>query len=552
MEADLRAEFEQYGVIESIELLGKHEAYVTYVEDKDAYMAVSQRDQTQFQNAAVFFAQPADTWHQPSKVVAKSSSDANSDGSADESSPILQLDEDCLLEIFKRCDIETLANLSDVCKLFKNQLERHIFPQIRLMQLDYDSMALATARKILRCIGPHLNTLNLHGQFFRQNVERYSQKLAQYCENIRELNLTYIQVCYRPVFSYNPSLILEMMHFRSNVKKQISFFKPIFQHLEKLTFNVEGNCFVDLEILPQCLNLVKLKMYTDFCWSEPQPLYFPNLIYLALKDECKATDEGIFDALIAQNPQLKCVKTTSNCIRPTTFHYLPVLDKFSITIPNNDKLDGITYLSAFRHLTKLTLSEIDVFDLLHILEHVNQLTQLIQLKLYVGNNRSDKKRYTEYQSHLVATATDLICLEKFLVQGLTLLQSTIFDFVRFAKKLQSLHVHYCKWLPPNQTIRRNIGTQALVTEVVKARSLIGRQESEPLKLFVDREQNPDSIHSDYDERYLKISFDCKHRQKFVDYEEFDDYDYDYNETDFEYGDLYFDSPSDHSEDSQFV
>lgn len=458
----------------------------------------------------LYSVQLADTWHQPLTLAVESDSDTDG-ADEEESPPIFTLNEDCLLEVFKRCGINELANLSKVCKSFKNVLGRHIFPYIHSMP-DFNQLTLAEARKILRCIGSYVQTLNgLHIPMLRcHHFKRYLQKLNQYVgDSVRELKLCY------PGGGF---------FFKSDL--YIPLITAILPRLHTLILvNLNGS---GLDFQAHCLNLTKLKLIFVRGLNDAQNLSLPNLTYLSfIPCRLSCTSEAMIGKLIAQNPQLTCFKTTDKYITSDRVEYMSNVEKISISFNSFNfrrvELNNLTHLAALKKLTKLTLFDLNVCDLVAVCELVTKLSSLIELKIYVGDNAFDRTYCKDYQTPLLSVGQDLSHLEKVLLHGVTLSKTTIVEFVRFAKKLQSLHIHCCKMLvscrdEDEREVSLNI--QNLVVDVAEARKSIGckKIDNGPLKLFIDREYY-DELNMTYENRfpgYLAIHSECKHQHKFKD------------------------------------
>lgn len=490
---ELREEFRKYGAIESIELLksGKPEAYVTFVDDVSAYRAVSAMDK------AKFFVVPANTWHQSLKVNQPLGNHLGVDDEAMEEDlpPILKLNEECLLSMFKRFDVKSLVNLANVCKLFKNLLGRSVFPHIHTMPA-FDDMTLAEARNILRCVGPYLETVTVDRYFLDGKYVRYLEKLNQYVgENIRELNLRFDQL----------PIIVPMVPILS--------IKTILPRLHKLSIigNFGQSFSLNCAFLTHCLNLVEFSTNAIMTSNEPQiSLSLPNLRYIFIGRRCHA---AFFNSLIEQNPQLTCVKTESSNILPGTVKHLTNVVKLTIKVWNIVELINWIHPDCLQNLTKLTLMIGMITDLCQTIDLAKKLTKLQELKIYIGHKGDDEICCESYQAQVVGIAQSLPRLEKFLVQGVTLWQTTIFSFVRLATKLQSLHIHDCRIMALSGKFPID-GGHALVEDIMTARKWIDSEGIGRLSLFID----PD-VYSGYVTTFEKnrqvcenvnVRCDCSH------------------------------------------
>lgn len=113
---------------------GKFETYITFADNRSAALAFTFIIS---ENALInkdlkdkkWFVEPANTWHQPlqtsvtndlqnSNVMDVDNDDQMKIDIESTLPPILQLNEDCFDRLFKFCGLESLINLSQVCKTF--------------------------------------------------------------------------------------------------------------------------------------------------------------------------------------------------------------------------------------------------------------------------------------------------------------------------------------------------------------------------------------------------------------------------------------------------
>lgn len=515
----MKRAFKKHGTIESIQIFDDgYAAYITFVKDASAHSALVNIGPEKF------FVRPADTWHQPSDKSTKSKYTTidDYDEMNEELPPILQLNEDCLIELFQRCSFDACVNLANVCKPFKVILDRYFFPNIHKVHLKFDQTSLAKTRDILRCVGPHVKAIDIDTNFWLYNIyiSRLLQKFCQYSgENLRELSLHHI------------ALSIDM-------RMQMSVIKPILPRLTMLTIDYCHNK-LQLDFVKYCTNLVKLRLCElRLGWHSTQPLLMPSLQQLIITwddyepagDNYYENQTSIFNAIIAQNPQLKCVKTHLINITLSIAQSLPKLEKLSIDFSKvaGSNSEHLIHLIAIENLTKLTLSglEVRIDNVPEILSHLVQIKKLQELKLYFENNMRDEAYYESYQTSLVSLARELPQLRKCLVQGLTLLKSTLYEFIRSGERLDAFHIHHCKLF----ILESRFGEEAylktdhnaIIISLVNARKMLTSHVS-PLNLFLDLEiyNNLNADCQEYCEGYLSINRDCKHKREFVDQDDMD-------------------------------
>lgn len=489
----------KFGKIESIEMLpsGKPEAYVTFDNDRSAYLALAHNELESRRSIRALNIQPADTWEQPmaqpnaATAAVDDNDDRMQDDDEENAPPFFILNEDCMLEIVKYLDFDSLVNFSEVCKLFHRLLHQHCFPRFRTFAIQNDSskvpMPLAKMRRSLMCIGPYVTELSFkwHDYDHCHRLQRFLEKLGQYVgTNIR---------CLR----FRDTLIDE---------DRIPAIKNILKHLETLEIIVYNPDFdLDLDYHSLCPNLRKLKLLKNMqflrcCkpWPKLEHISMVGNEYMVL---------NTFRSFIAKNPQLTCLKFTA-------YHADDRLLIVSLNLPNIRKMtilpsfpnlsaSNICYLTGL-NLTHLNLMYLDEDDLNGILQCLSRFVGLRVLKLHLlfdGGDGDD--HYEPNQQALIGLAQDLPHLEKFYTRYIKWKESTIIDFIRFGSQLTVMHIHWCDLLFSN----------AMIWKMVKILQTNRPQpQATPFELFV----NPSDVTglqmiNDQDlVRYLRVSTKCRH------------------------------------------
>ncbi|XP_031623779.1 uncharacterized protein LOC116341063 [Contarinia nasturtii] len=423
--------FRKFGEIESIEILASEnrEAYITFVSDRCAYLAVAHNSCQSGRLRKQFKIQPADTWTQP-----KQESD-NIDDSIEDLEEcdvaFFTLNEDCILEIFKHLDFESLINVSEVCKLFNRLLHQHIFPHFTSFAIENSTkdiqMPLAKVRRSLICIGPYITELKFRWHDYDHNnrLQRFLEKLGQYVgKNIRRIR-------FWDVLLY---------------EEHIPAIKSIFSIVDTLEITVYNPAYdLDLDFQELCPNLRKLKLLENMqlircCKPWPKLEYLSNVgnEYMVL---------NTFRSFLAQNPQLRCLKFTA-------YHADERLQAVAQLIPGVQKLtilpsfpnltaSNIVYLSSLEHLTKLNLMYLDEADLNGILQCLIRFKSLRVLKLHLLYDGGEEDlHYEPNQQNLIAIAQELPNLEMFCTRYIKWKESTVKDFLKFTSRLKALHIHW--------------------------------------------------------------------------------------------------------------
>lgn len=129
-------------------------AHVTFKTDRNAYCALL--DCKNRTNSSIDIIQPADVHLQPDNPIDLSTS------------PFYNLPDDCLLEIFNKCDFHTLATVSTVCKKLSVLLRDQVFVKIMkfnsVAKNESDTMnGLLTVSRLVQSINP----TNFHLKVYR-------------------------------------------------------------------------------------------------------------------------------------------------------------------------------------------------------------------------------------------------------------------------------------------------------------------------------------------------------------------------------------------------
>lgn len=489
----------KFGKIESIEILptGKCEAYVTFENDRNAYLAVAHNELERKSSSHIINIQPADTWVQPQSICADEIPTTNQ-MDIENMSDFFRLNEDCILELTKYLDLESLVNLSNVCKLLHRLLHQYCFPRYRVYSIRNGSsvpIPLAKVRRTLMCIGPYITELNFrwHDLDFNNRLQRFLDKMGQYVgQNIR-------------VVRFHCLLIDDQC---------ILAIKNILQRLDTLELLVNNQGFeLDLDFIEVCPNLRKLKLLENnrlVRCCKP----WPQLKHLSMIGNGRFILPK-FRLLLEHNPQLTCLKFTArhadDRLQAITQH-LPNLQKLTILSSNPDiSATNIVSLSSLQHLTTLNLMYLDEDELDGILECLTHFTGLRVLKLHLSFNGKDKDGHFEpNQAAMISLAQDLPHLEKFCTRYIKWEESTLINFIRFASQLQAMHIHWCD-LP--------ITNLRLVKIVKVLRRNRPQPQSKPLQLFVNPTVNRraitgfDVINDQNYTQYLNVRTKCRHLQK---------------------------------------
>lgn len=465
--------FRKFGQIEHIELLSKElgEAYVTFVNDVNAYVALAHNEVQSRRCTQTFNIQPADTWVQPPSASTNNPHESNNNTNQidDELSPaFFMLNEFCILEIFKYLDFDSLVSLSMVCQMFHRLLHQHCFPHRRSISIRNDKssipMPLAKVRQSLICIGPYLTELYFKWHDYDQNnrLQRFLDKIGQLVgPNVR---------CVR----FHDTLLDE---------SHIQAIRPLLKRLETLEMIVYNPDFdLDLDFCALCPNLRRLKLLENMQLIHVADQPWPTLEYFSIVGN-EYMELNAFASFLTYNPQLQCLKFTGYSVDDrlqAVAKFCKNLRKLTVfTSFPNLCASNIGYLSSLQHLTKLSLIDLVEADLNGILECLIRFTGLRSIKLFLSDDGSEiDSHYEPNQQKLISIAQELPHLEKFCTRYVKWKESTILDFIQHASQLNALHIHWCDL---------SIITNSMVWKMVKILQLNRPQAAvmPPLKLYVN-------------------------------------------------------------------
>lgn len=473
----------------------KTEAYVTFTSDRNAYLALLQHD---FDREAIkpqpFHIQPADSWIQPKENVLIEHHPQRCSIDKIQTSAIFQLNVDCMLHLFKFLDLNSLVNMSEVCKMFHTLLHQHCFPHIQQFTVynlnDTFSMPLAKMRRTLRCIGPYITDLKYTCNIYNDpnRMSRFLEALVKYIgPNIRRAQ-------------FLSSLICE--------DNQILIIAPFLRHLESLEIHdMNFDCDNDIDFEELCPNLIELKLNINMrlnrcCkpWQQLQHLSIMNNEYL---------NTITFKSFIEQNPHLQTIEFDVFDAEQrlyTVANHLPMLQK--LTIDSVDSSLGawnFVHLIGLQHLTEIHLLTINYEHLRGIFDCLATFHGLHKLSVhgyssdhYVDNNDDDEM---DYEKSLIILSQQLLHLEEFSLRSIPICEKTLINFLKFARQLNVIHIHWCH-LDINDSIILNI------VNMLKCQ----RSANETLLMYVSPADllNLQTNKTDEIKSFLRLSAKCQH------------------------------------------
>lgn len=468
---------------------------MTFASDRSAYLVQLQHEfDREARKHQPFRIEPADTWQQPHENDNRLRRRSIPNSPIDEREPeMFKLNEDCFLHLFKFLDLDSLVNLSEVCKMFHKLIHSHCFPRIKRFEVNNDGdsipMPLAKMRRTLLCIGPHITDLKYKNNVYAGDSYRKTKFLETLVQNV--------------------GTKIRRAQFLSNSiceDNRISVIAPILKHLESLEiYDINYDLSYDVDFEALCPNLVELKlkmnMRFDNCckpWARLQHLTMLNNEYL---------NTMTFVSFVEQNPQLRTLEFDifdADIRLQNVANSLPMLQKLTLdSVDSNLAGWNFVHLSKLQHLTEINLLTLDYQHLRGIIDCLATFTGLQRISLHAYRPEEEEEDgELDYERSLIDLAQRLPHLQEFTMRFVAVIQQTLVDFVRFSSQLQIFHIHWCI---------KSISDE-LILNLVNVIKLFKPQQNEPLKLFV----NPADLiklhiaRNEEVRRYLRISAKCKH------------------------------------------
>lgn len=341
---------------------------------------------------------------------------------------IVDLHETFLLQIFNHCNLDTLVELSDTCKLFKEIIHRVKFPKlekctIRIRTASDRYMMLKT----LRCIGPYVIEMDV--KIMDEDdafLDSYFQMLGRHIgSDVRKLNLNGFHMTMELFEPIKPALKilaeLENIHFAGH-SIELQTLCPV---LERLSFGPFNPCV--LSPIPwTSLKSVSLKyLELDFKTFRAFVVLNPQLIDL----EVAVEDHSWLKIISKYLPSLEAL-TVHECSEyyvakedMGTLRKLTKLTKLSLPSPSNDN----DFFSR-RDETEYGLKD--------FLLYLTRFTELREIKFNDNFNHSERVGRSLFKK----MANRLSFLEVFHFPLCNPNPRAIIEFVRQAKCLKEIYI----------------------------------------------------------------------------------------------------------------
>lgn len=258
----------------------------------------------------------------------------------DQNESSIALNNDCIWEIFRYVDIETLCTMANVSKQFRAISEQIFQNRYKAKVIDTLSYrnGISTFRRILCKFGPLILSLNVrHGDY--ENAVN-ADEIAKYCQNLQFLRLGYEKIdcaATEPLFTNLKGLMIDSCQFTGNVSQ-------LFANCARLEYLFFFRC--DLKTNQNVL-----------------VHHFPNLNILRL--DGKEFSHATFAAFLAKNPKLRCfcvdMLPNDECITSIVdstpnLEVLEFQGAWIMSEPKNHTKDGLLKLARLTKLRKLVLN----------------------------------------------------------------------------------------------------------------------------------------------------------------------------------------------------
>lgn len=356
---------------------------------------------------------------------------------------LLDLNDDCLEHVFNFCDIDTIVNLSKVCKRLNALIARVQFPKQTTFTCTIRSYECEErVCEILNYIGKYLTELKicqtseifLFYRFLGHSIGDRIRKLSIVSPHISEMSLQAIE--------------------------------PVLLNLDELELRIANTDISDddLDLQSRCPNLRRLHIQWDTSFIQNSG-HWLNLERLSLGDNEYIVDDTFCD-FMENNPQLRQLKIGAfNCnVRLHDIaNYLVNLERL-VAFQNYSDLSAkrILVLKRMKSLRRLILRNVEQVDFEAMVSNATKLNQLIELQIQTEFDQcSDVDEIFEpKQQTIVNVAIEMPQLQVFGISFCKLKDQTVVEFLRIAENLKEIHIHDCDFLLSPDNINAIINVRA--------------------------------------------------------------------------------------------
>lgn len=454
--------FRKFGDIESIEVLPNKEfqAHIIFVSDRSAYLAQLQHDYDVVRsNSSKFTVEPAYSWEQPAEyerttedmratgedraiedgdgrpLANQYSSTLDGSNGIEPISKMSMLNEDCLLHLFSFFDLDSLISTSKVCKLFHRLVNKHFFPRHKQLSVNAISTHFAKLRQTLLCIGRYITDLKFHSSCPGRRSNRYLQLLGETIGS----NIRRVQIKCHGVLENNSMALIQ----------------PILERLETLELEDYREYSTDFNFRETCPNLVELRLHVSIPFTTCRGRWKHLQRLSLLHNELIRTHTLLI--FIQNNPQLieiGCNVVEDDIIFSSIAENLPMLQKGVFSSPDAELgAWNLHHFKSLAHLADVEFIGLGKEHLSSIIDGLATLRNLQRVSLDLCRSFDDPLNAIlvdpeeDEELDLKPSLLDLARLphlEHVSLYNVPINQSILINFVRHARQLQILHIHYCK------------------------------------------------------------------------------------------------------------
>lgn len=340
--------------------------------------------------------------------------------------PIFKLNEDCFEELFQYLDIDSLMNLLEVCKPLNTLVCKRGFKHIKSFEYnnakDKPKATLAQMRRILKCIGEHIDDLQFT---WDDHTQRFYEILGKYVgTNIRSAFFVINQLDERDVIAIRsiPENLTSLGLYMEKCEEHVDLIRSMCPNLKEV-------------------ELSSIAMSVDCCkpWPQIQSIatvfFAPEILRTYLQRNQQITNLKFH--ILFNREYLKIVAT-----------HLRNVERLSVNSRHGmfEHVTGESLLPliSLHNLVEISLHFLNYHNLYDIFDCLKQFSTLRELQLRSDGlmNTADTKRI---QQPIITLAQQLFHLERCAFFEIDLMSSTALEFIRFASNLKELHINCCSF-----------------------------------------------------------------------------------------------------------
>lgn len=265
---------------------------------------------------------------------------------------------------------------------------------------------------------------------------------------------------------------------KSISKNSIMEMENVLCQLDELDISVENNEMQKNVYLPKFCNQVnRLRLN----WNPSFGGGWTNLVNLYLGNNVVIYDLDQFVNFMINNQQLKELDFRAHCPAPLKHVAAWLSDLEKLTFHQRDHNLIASHILEFKNLSKLKMLELGNIKTQYfndVFQNLSQLENLVELRVVQFGNSSGitLSLSGSNQRAMIALASTMKQLEVFGVSGLSILPTSIVEFVKNAIELRALHIHNCSKI--------TFGSETLLTDIINIRKSRKRHRG-PLLLCTD-------------------------------------------------------------------